>query len=368
MNAYSFHLKSPLCLLRLRSGIIMSHTQLETPITRHRWQLEAVPEFRPSTDTQDLTSYRKALQIVDSARQRSPFKACIAILSNYSCVSTCILVAELASRAPGIPSWLAGSIYFLSILIIASRLRGFENLVHEASHCNLFSNPQLHDRLEFLYAFPVFRLLQSYRRSHMVHHKHLGDPNTDPDAIRIQELGLNNLPSRPMWYLFGVPMTGFLTYEYCTTTLLEFWTTPDHRLAKAVYWTSIILALQYTQSFHLFAYYYIIPLLVVLPITRYWAEASEHVGLDMRGTFGNSRSNIGFLHRWYLHPHNDGYHAVHHLQSRVPFHMLPRAHDTLTTGSPEFKKKTVVSRGVWETFEQMSTFATVMGEVKDKNL
>ncbi|MCJ1273785.1 hypothetical protein MMC21_001578 [Puttea exsequens] len=339
---------------------MISQTQLENPRTREVWHLKVVPDLKPSKENQTSTPYRRASRIADGFRQRVASRACVAIFSNYCCIAVCIAAAESACRTAGVPRWLAVSVYLLGVLIIASRLRGFENLVHEASHNNLFPNAQLHERLEFLYAFPVFRLLQDYRRSHMMHHKHLGDPTKDPDAIRIQELGLDNLSDRPILSLIGIPLTGFLTYEYCTTTLLDFWTTPDRRRMKTAYWTSIALALYQTNSFRLFAYYYVVPLLIVLPITRYWAEASEHVGLDMTSTFGNSRSNTGFFHRWYLHPHNDGYHAVHHLQSKIPFHALPRAHQSLMVASPEFKQKTVVSRGVLETFGQMSMSKTVM--------
>lgn len=69
----------------------------------------------------------------------------------------------------------------------------------------------------------------------MVRHKHLGDPSKGPDAIRIHEFGLDSLFSRPMWYLYGVPMTGFLTYDYCTTTVLEDWTTPNRWFANTAY-------------------------------------------------------------------------------------------------------------------------------------
>ena len=342
---------------------MVSQTQLESPATRPLPRIHTVSDLKLQTDIQRLTPYRRALKTADMFRQRNSLRAFVAIFSNYVCIAACTLAVEAANLVPGTPKWLARSLYILCIIVIASRQRAFENLVHEASHNNLFSNKHLHERLEFLYAFPVFRILQSYRRSHMVHHKHLGDPEKDPDAIRIRELGLQNLPARPKWYLLGVPLTGFLTYEYFNTTMLDFWTTPERQISKTVYWAGVALALQYTQSFHLFAYYYLLPLLLILPITRYWAEASEHVGLDMTAPFGNSRSNIGFLHRWYLHPHNDGYHAVHHLQSQIPFHALPTAHRALMQASPEFEKRTVVSAGIVQTFRQMSVSETVMKEV-----
>ncbi|KAJ3154579.1 hypothetical protein HDU89_007817 [Geranomyces variabilis] len=242
-------------------------------------------------------------------------------------------------------------------------MRAFENLVHEASHYNLFTSPRAHEILEFLYAFPVFRLLQDYRRSHQIHHKHLGDPTRDPDVIRIKEIGLDHLPDRFGWLLFGLPATGYLTYEYLTTTFAEFWTTASSKGSKIAYWTIVLAAVSATHAAAYFTLYYLVPLFIILPVTRYWAEASEHAALDLTGDFGNSRSNIGLAHLWFMHPHNDGYHAVHHLDARVPFHALPIAHEQLMQENAEFKAKAVVSRGFVQTFKQMRVMKMVIKDM-----
>ncbi|MDI1492085.1 MAG: hypothetical protein OHK93_003297 [Ramalina farinacea] len=291
---------------------------------------------------------------------RNNFKALAAIASNYAVSALCITIVESVPR-PSYPSYLGILLlYSLATLIIASRMRALENLVHEASHYNLFTSTLLHRRTQCLYAFPVFRILEDYRHSHIIHHKYLGDPLKDPDIIRINQLGLDQLPERPIWYLVGLPMTGYLTYEYLTTTFREFWTSPHYCWRKVAYWASIMLTLWYLNAWERFAYYYLVPLFVVLPVTRYWSEASEHVGLDLRGDFGSSRTNIGFIHTWFMNPHNDGYHAVHHLQSQIPFHRLPQAHQQLMEGSIEFAKSTVISHGMLETFRQLASSRTVL--------
>jgi fatty acid desaturase len=310
------------------------------------------------------TGVQEALDIANVYRCRSASKAFLAIFGDYVIIGTCIAVSQIAHYSPHILSPWPHAIYGFAVLIISSRLRGLENLVHEASHNNLFSNPKFHSTFEFLYAFPVFRLLDDYRHSHMIHHKHLGDPNKDPDVIRLYELGLYRIRDKPIWYLFGVPLTGFLTYDSLNSLCLEFWKSPTSRRTKSVYWLTILVTLTYTRTLHLFAYYYLVSFLLILPITRYWAEASEHVGLDLRGTFGSSRNNLGWMHRWYMHPHSDGYHAVHHLHSKVPFHKLPVAHEALMKGSQEFKAQTVVSRGMGETFWQMATQKMVVKDME----
>ncbi|KAL9599859.1 MAG: hypothetical protein Q9219_003553 [cf. Caloplaca sp. 3 TL-2023] len=311
------------------------------------------------------SSTHAALETAKTYRQRSGLRTSLAILANYAVFGTCILLSKRAEEASMIGQGLARAIYVAAVLVIASRLRALENLVHEASHNNLFSSTGLHHDLQFLYAFPTFRIVEDYRRSHLIHHKFLGDRRKDPDVVRLYGLGLDKLPEHRFWYLGVLPATGFLTYEYLVTTVLEFWQSPSARVSKMVYWTAVLLGVVLANALRGFVNYYLVPLLVILPVTRYWAEISEHLGLDLRGVFGSSRSNIGFVHRWYMNPHNDGYHAVHHLCSQVPFYLLPKAHVALMESSAEFAEKTVLSHGFWETWHQMCTGRTMTKDSRE---
>lgn len=310
-------------------------------------------EVVKSEPCEDSTQY--AISLTKPFRTRSGCQTSIAIVSNYGIAIACIAISELSMETSYIaPAW-SKLVYLLAVCTIASRLRALENLVHEASHNNLFASPAVHQRLQLLYAFPVFRVVQDYRSSHMTHHKYLGDPERDPDILRLYGFGLDRLPERPYWYLFGLPMTGFLTYEYLTTTFSEFWMSSSARLSKTAYWTIIMLVVtsRGLLLLHQFLYYYLVPLLVILPVTRYWAEMSEHLGLDLRGSFGNSRTNIGLAHTWYMNPHNDGYHAVHHLCSQVPFYHLPKVHKHLMVKSKQFREKTIISYSLKESVQQI---------------
>ena len=306
------------------------------------------------------TSIRHALALANTYHARKSSKALIAIANSYLISVSCVALTQSAIGTSYSSETVSKALYILSTLIIASRMRALENLVHEASHKNLFSSAHLHQRLQFLYAFPVCRVVEDYRRSHIMHHKHLGDPQKDPDIVRLYSLGLDHLPERPAWYLLGIPMTGFLTYEYLTTTFRGFWESPSSRLSKSVFWITVMLAVVYTNNLQQFVYYYIIPFLVVLPVTRYWAEASEHLGLDLRGDFGSSRTNIGFVHRWYMNPHNDGYHAAHHLCSQIPFYLLPEAHQCLMKANTEFARESMISHGMMETFRQITSRKNIL--------
>ena len=321
--------------------------------------LKDAPSFQATTPA-NKSPRQEALTVIKQFRVRSGMKAMMAIFSNYFVFTLCVVSVESVSKIAQMPSYMPTVLYVLSVLIIASRMRALENLVHEASHNSLFKSEVLHQQFQFLYAFPIFRQLEDYRRSHILHHKHLGNPEKDPDIVRLYSLGLGDLPKRPLWFLFGLPMTGFLTYEFFTTTFVEFWTSPSSRRSKLLFWATAGLGVVYSNTLPQFGYYFMIPFCLVLPVTRYWAEISEHIGLDMRETFGDSRTNIGFVHRWYMNPHNDGYHGVHHLCSQIPFHMLPNAHRSLIKCSPEFEATSVISNGITETFRQLAARETVV--------
>jgi len=314
--------------------------------------------------TKSITALKEAISITNRHKRRDNSKAILAIANNYitcfACASLCKYIERKYTEVP-LTWWTA---YIIAILIIASRLRAFENLVHEASHNNLFSVARFHDRLEFLFAFPVFRVLKIYRTQHIDHHKYIGDPVLDADITRMMHYGL--VSDKPLdarkfyWLLYGFPFTGWLHYEYMITTFAEFWMTPTSYPSKILYWFTVLAAVHFYDIWGDFFHYFVVPWILILPITRWWAEMSEHLGLNMTDHFGNSRTNDGFWQRWWIHPLNDGLHAAHHLNSQIPFHRLRDAHDDLMQNSVEYRSKNMISHGLRETFHQILTHPTII--------
>lgn len=260
---------------------------------------------------EDRNSIRQLKSIAKKYHKRSNLRGLFAIGSDWLVIVLfsvlCIISFQNVSLFFAVP------LYLVSAVIIASRFRGFENLVHEASHYNLFTKKEWNDLLEILFAIPVFRLVQDYRQSHLTHHLHLGDLSVDPDIQRYERLGINQLPKNYVWIMFGRPLLGYHTFEYVTNTLKDFWTSPTSYTVKSIFWVSILALIAVFNLWTEALLFWIIPFFVILPITRFWAEAAEHSSLDLNHEVGASRNNIGWLlHRFILHPHNDGYHEVHH--------------------------------------------------------
>ncbi|KAJ7271683.1 fatty acid desaturase-domain-containing protein [Mycena rebaudengoi] len=322
------------------------------------------PKVEPVPQEDLALAFKDALAISNRHKGRNNLWSALAILSNHVVIAGCAVFSEYAYAYPGLSLWERRGIYTLMVLIIASRMRGFEVLVHEASHNNLFTSPRAHEWFEFTFAFPVFRALKAYRTTHLDHHRYLGDPVRDADIVRMQWYGFDDKPTtlRTTWLLFGLPLTGWLQYEYITTSFIEFWTESAAWPAKFTYWALAFGAVHACNAWREFGWYFLVPFLGILPITRWWAEMSEHAGMDMRGNFGNSRTNDGFWQRWWMHPLNDGLHAVHHLNAQVPFHRLRDAHTELMTENKAFREKNVIAHGLWDTFMQIYQRPTLVRE------
>lgn len=332
--------------------------------TKYTMRMSTI-DNKAEVDAMDKVKYLNPWKAADQFRERRNARGMGAILTNYLVIfgSICIsTVTEYLNRMypySVISSLIAGMVRLAAMIVIASRFRAFENLVHEASHGNLFQDRNLHQHLEFLYAFPVLRLLNDYRASHMIHHRFLGDSKQDPDVIRIHKLGLDKLPQRPLLLLFGLPASGYLQYENLVTIFWDFCSSKTSWLSKTFYVITTTWLVSVTRSWNTFTMYYLIPLFIILPVLRFWAEAAEHVGLNMVSSLGHSRTNIGFWHRWLIHPHNDGYHTIHHVHSQVPFYQLPKAHNFLMLNASEYRRTTTISHSLSETFQQMVSNPTI---------
>lgn len=326
---------------------------LEKPIENHVDQSE-----------QSLSAFREALAITNRHKKRSNLWGALAILNNYVVFAACVAACEYVETHYPSNQRLWWATYIPVVLVIGSRIRACEHLVHESSHNNLFTNPRVHEYLEFTYAFPAFRLMKVFRTLHLEHHKYIGDPIRDADVVRFISYGFISgdkmSPARWWWNVYGLPLTGWFHYEYIVTLFAEFWTSPHSYPSKIIYWVSVLAAVNARDVWAGFAIYYLVPVFGILPITRWWAELGEHLGQDMTKQFGNSRTNDGFWQRWWIHPLNDGLHAAHHLNSQVPCYKLRKAHNELITESKEYRTKNTFSSGIFETFQQAYYVPTVV--------
>lgn len=225
----------------------------------------------------------------------------------------------------------------VATLVVASRQRALEHLLHEASHYHLFKTPRLNTIGTLLFvAFPNFDSLSEYRGTHLQHHRSLGGDD-DPDLAAYRRLGVDRLPVDRktfvvhfvLWNSVRVPV---VTLRDHVRRMLGVFDEPvGHRVARyAFLCTAVPLALWAIGPAGL-AWCWLVPRLVVMPIIRYFGEMSKHGGLIRNDDpLQKTRNRFpSFVERYLASAHNDNYHLLHHLFPGIPFYNLPKAHAIL---------------------------------------
>jgi fatty acid desaturase len=223
----------------------------------------------------------------------------------------------------------------LAIIIMGNRQRALGNLLHDAAHGSLGADRAVSDQVaQWLLFRPMWVSLWIYRREHFAHHRRLGSAGDDVDLIHSEAdmhlswraLLCGHLMRRETWLgsAFGqLPRLGTrelgLVLAWWGTLLLAIAlvVTPGASLAFMLLWLGARASV-----FHF--------------ITTF-REISDHVGLMPGTLLGFSRNQTaGGLLGALFHPHNNGYHLVHHLNPAMPYFALPRAHALLQRTWPEY--------------------------------
>jgi fatty acid desaturase len=233
--------------------------------------------------------------------------------------------------------WVGGLLTAFALVIMARQLRALECLVHEASH---FNWSRLHrtanDALAAVLAgAPTGAKIRDYRESHLLHHGKFGT-NVDPDWSRYQELDIETIPrSDPAQFTLAVAKR---LAKYQVGWLRSIGVQPLQILLPLI-WPGIFVLIPAWAAFDgavavLATNIWIASYLFALPVIRFLGESSEHQFINAGTVFDATITNIGFIQRLLIHPHNDGYHTIHHMWPGVPHFALARLHRHLSVEDP----------------------------------
>jgi fatty acid desaturase len=228
-------------------------------------------------------------------------------------------------------------VYLPLLVIIGSRMRGLENLSHEASHGLLFSNRKLNDWVGSLFcASPVLIILSVFRWFHKQHHIYLGDSSKDPDLKRLLKKDLvKDVSSQKLKNVLLGMFSPINTVIYLKELLPYSGSTKDvqvsDRFTRAFFWLVVLLIVALSNSWLIFFLFWVVPFLTSFQIIRAFAEISEHCGLyENTDAVNMTRSSlVNPITRFVLYPHGDNYHLVHHLLDSIPHYNLHKAHKIL---------------------------------------
>jgi fatty acid desaturase len=82
--------------------------------------------------------------------------------------------------------------------------------------------------------------------------------------------------------------------------------------------------------------YWWIPFAVYLPFLRFFAESEKHHYEGAENEFDATHSNLGLFQKWFLHPHGDAYHLLHHTAPQVPHWRIAGLHRVLSIINKRF--------------------------------
>jgi fatty acid desaturase len=264
-------------------------------------------------------------------------------------IASFVLWPFLATRVHSAAALVA--LWVVDVLVLSSRIRAFESSTHEATHSTLFKTRRFNTSLQFFFAQPVLHCIAAYRAGHMVHHWKLGHED-DPIEEFFRMNDVLDLPRRRAWLLFWRPLLGYQTLGWIREKINYWREFPDFRLRTTSFALFVAAVGLLTGRWEWLLWHYGVALAYVFPIIEFHAEIGDHLSLDWDRAAGHSRNNIGVLHRWFLHTHNDGFHAVHHINHGIPAHLLPAAHEQLMEIAGSWLD-IVSSRGLIETYRQV---------------
>lgn len=236
-----------------------------------------------------------------------------------------VLAAAAAVRWPVVQA--------LALVVIASRQRAIGNVLHDAAHGNAFArSPWV---IHWLVAAPMFEELTRYRKTHLLHHAHLGDPARDPDLL-LPPATEASLSSLRVYLRFLLNGRMWLANVLGALPQMD----APGRARVAAFWVAVSAALALALGPGTAAE--LLGLWLVARCTCYHAikvltELCDHFGLPTPGIFINTRNAPNNWLSALIHPHGDSYHLAHHLRPKVPVYNLPRLHGLLLD-MPEYAR------------------------------
>jgi len=273
-----------------------------------------------------------------------------ALRANSRLLAIMILVSYVAQLlgAIGLGYWLltlplsvvSGLGIAAVMFFIGTRLRGFNNMVHEC--CHYAFSVERHDNavIGSIAASIVMGSFHDYRDEHLTHHAHLGDYEKDLDLQGIRHFRLEApLTPRTIARHILTPILGLHLPEYVSINLSARDGTV-YRLLKFALIGAAVLFLIYDPLPALLLVW--IPFLWIFTAINYWMDCIDHAGLvhaeDELDASRNVNHSLPRVLSTIVFPRNDGYHLIHHLFPQLPVHHFGRCHEQLMA-NPEYRAR-----------------------------
>lgn len=237
--------------------------------------------------------------------------------------------------------------YVFAWLVIGGRMMGLWTLLHDGHHHLLLPNRKVNRLLTQLFiAWPLFRSLKEYDRSHGDHHRYLGsekDPNVQ--MLRYEEFKFPMSRSK----FSGILIMDLLGVNFIRYTVLKRVILPIRRMFKketglaeelksvynevsvamSVYWIFILLTVNYFGAIQEFVLFWVIPSVTWFRMMFRLTTVSDHCFTEELPTHRTRSVLVNWFEKAFMVPHNLNYHIEHHTYGGVPCYNLRALHDHL---------------------------------------
>ena len=266
------------------------------------------------------------LEEIQDLQRISLLRSCAAAALDLILIFGCGALGYWLLEALSLPAALA---VIATLLIVSARsMRGLECLVHDASHLNWSRKRSVNDiAANLLAAWPLMNDVDSYRRTHLLHHQELGS-SEDTDLARWVELDLVNLRrGDPLRFGAGL-VKRLLPYMigWWRAIGLSWGTVVKFAVWQIVLFAAACSLVGVDVALPVWIIGWAIPFVLVLPIVRFIGEIEEHRYDGAKSVVEATYTNTGVLQRLVFHPHADAYHTFHHLFASIPFYRVRRCH------------------------------------------
>lgn len=246
----------------------------------------------------------------------------------------------------------------LSIFFVGTRIHALGILMHEASHFNLNSNRKWNDWItKILITLPALLSLNSYRDSHLTHHKY-SQTEMDPTFTRKTGISVFDFPKKNS-LVFVCELFSILLFRGAFLAIKDL--SRNRRSgAKGSRYELLIGLLLIATIFvfgggPLFLLFWILPLLTVLPLLNHWRTISEHSSLP--DCAEKTRTVIYHpITAWFIAPYNVNYHLEHHLFPGAPWYQLKELHLNLQKSPKRGSADGQVTQGLIPLWKELTNY------------
>lgn len=239
--------------------------------------------------------------------------------------------------AIGFASWVDHwAAYIAAFIVIAGRQVALLFLVHEAAHYRMFADRVWSDRVVNVFAgFAVGIHVDSYRRHHLQHHRHL-NTTSDPDW-QLHQTEFWRWPRAP--HIAALPfakiLLGFHARKWLGVFALSPWSrfaalTRFERFAFVAFASALVLLLSLTRTWWMFASLWLLPMFTLTFALHYLRTIAEHIAVPGTHELNETRTVVSSpIERFLVAPMGLNFHLEHHLFPGIPAYHLAAAHELL---------------------------------------